>query len=45
LNQAIAIDSSRPVARQWLGIAKLAMGDVETAEAELSRALITGGDE
>ena len=45
LNQAVAIDSSRPVARLWIGIAKLEMGDVEIAEAELTRALIMGGDE
>jgi len=45
LNEAVAIDSSRPVARLWIGIAKLEMGDVETAEAELTRALIMGGDE
>ena len=45
LNQAIAIDSTRPVARLWIGIAKLELGDLETAEAELTRALITGGDE
>jgi tetratricopeptide (TPR) repeat protein len=45
LNQAIAIDSSRSVARLWIGIAKLELGDLETAEAELTRALIMGGDE
>ena len=45
LNQAVAIDSTRPVVRLWIGIAKLEMGDLETAEAELTRALITGGDE
>jgi len=45
LNQAVAIDSSRPVARLWIGIAKLEMGDLEVAEAELTRALIVGGDE
>jgi len=45
LNQAIAIDSTRPVARLWIGIAKLELGDVEVAEAELTRALIMGGDE
>ena len=45
LNQAIAIDSTRPVARLWIGVAKLELGDVETAEAELTRALIMGGDE
>jgi len=45
LNQAIAIDSTRPVARLWIGIAKLELGDLEVAEQELTRALITGGDE
>lgn len=45
LNQAVAIDSTRPVARLWIGIAKLELGDLETAETELTRALITGGDE
>lgn len=45
LNEAIALDSTRPVARLWIGIAKLELGDLETAEAELTRALITGGDE
>lgn len=45
LQQAVAIDSTRPVARMWIGIAKLEMGDVEIAEAELTRALIMGGDE
>jgi tetratricopeptide (TPR) repeat protein len=45
LNQAVAIDSSRPVARLWIGIAKLELGDLETAESELTRALITGGDD
>lgn len=43
LNQAIAIDSTRPVARLWIGIAKLELGDVEVAEQELTRALIMGG--
>jgi len=43
LNQAVAIDSTRPVARLWIGIAKLELGDLETAESELTRALITGG--
>jgi Tfp pilus assembly protein PilF len=45
LNQAVAIDSTRPVARLWIGIAKLELGDLESAEAELTRALIMGGDE
>jgi tetratricopeptide (TPR) repeat protein len=45
LNEAVAIDSTRPVARLWIGIAKLEMGDLETAEAELTRALIMGGEE
>jgi Flp pilus assembly protein TadD len=45
LNQAVAIDSTRPVARLWIGIARLELGDLQTAETELTRALITGGDE
>lgn len=45
LNQAVAIDSTRPVARLWIGIAKLELGDLDTAETELTRALITGGDD
>ena len=45
LNQAVAIDSTRPVARLWIGIAKLELGDVEVAEQELTRALIMGGSE
>jgi Tfp pilus assembly protein PilF len=45
LNQAVAIDSTRPVARLWIGIAKLELGDLEVAEGELTRALIMGGDE
>jgi tetratricopeptide (TPR) repeat protein len=45
LNQAIAIDSTRAVARLWIGIAKLELGDLDSAEAELTRALIMGGDE
>ena len=43
LNQAVAIDSTRPVARLWIGIAKLELGDLEVAEQELTRALIMGG--
>jgi tetratricopeptide (TPR) repeat protein len=45
LNEAIAIDSTRPVARLWIGIAKLELGDLEVAEGELMRALIMGGEE
>src|SRR5262245_33022346 len=45
VNEAIALDSTRPVARLWIGVAKLELGDLETAEAELTRALIMGGDE
>lgn len=45
LNQAIAIDSTRPVARLWIGIAKVEQGDLDSAEAELTRALIMGGSE
>ena len=45
LNQAVAIDSTRPVARLWIGIAKLELGDLEVAEQELTRSLIMGGAE
>ena len=45
LDQAVAIDSTRPVARLWIGIAKLELGDLANAEAELTRSLIMGGDE
>ena len=45
LNEAVSIDSTRPVARLWIGIAKLELGDIETAEAELTRSLITGADD
>ena len=45
LNEAVAIDSTRPVARLWIGIAKLELGDLEVAETELTRSLITGGAE
>lgn len=45
LNQAVAIDSSRPLARLWIGIAKLELGDLDVAETELTRALIMGGEE
>lgn len=45
LNQAVAIDSTRPVTRLWIGVAKLGLGDLDTAEAEFTRALITGGEE
>ena len=45
LNQAVGLDSSRPVARLWIGIAKLELGDLPTAEGELTRALIMGGAE
>jgi hypothetical protein len=41
----MAIDSTRPVARLWIGIAKLELGDLDVAEGELTRALIVGGDE
>jgi len=45
LNQAVAIDSTRPVARLWIGIAKLELGELDIAEAELTKALIMGGAE
>ena len=43
LNKSIVIDSTRPVARLWLGYAFLESGDVATAERELTKALIMGG--
>ena len=45
LNQAVALDSTRPVARLWIGVAKLELGDLNLAEAELTRSLIMGGEE
>ena len=45
LQQAIALDSTRPATRLWIGIAKLELGDIEVAEAELTKALIMGADE
>jgi tetratricopeptide (TPR) repeat protein len=45
LNQAIAIDSSRAVARLWIGIAELEMGKFQNAEVELTRSLVMGGNE
>jgi len=43
LTEAIAIDSSRPVARLWIGFALLETGDLAGAERELTKALIMGG--
>jgi tetratricopeptide (TPR) repeat protein len=45
LNQAIVIDSTRPVARLWLGVALLETGDLASAERELTKALVMGGGE
>jgi Flp pilus assembly protein TadD len=45
LNQAIALDSTRPVARLWLGFALLELGDLPAAERELIKALVMGGAE
>ena len=45
LNQAIAIDGGRPVARLWLGFALLETGDPVGAERELTKALVMGGSE
>ena len=44
-NQAIVIDSARPVARLWLGVALLESGDLPSAERELTKALVMGGTE
>src|SRR5205085_5631475 len=45
LNQAIALDGSRPVARLWLGFALLEMGDPRGGERELLKAVVMGGPE
>lgn len=45
LNEAVVLDSTRPLARLWIGIARLELGDLETAEAELTRSLIMGGEQ
>ena len=45
LNQAIVIDSTRPVARLWLGVAMLESGDPLSAEKEFTKALVMGGAE
>jgi tetratricopeptide (TPR) repeat protein len=45
LNQAIVIDSTRPVARLWLGVAMLESGDPLSAEREFTKALVMGGTE
>jgi tetratricopeptide (TPR) repeat protein len=45
LNQAIAIDGTRPVARLWLGFALLESGDLPAAERELVKAVVMGGPE
>jgi Tfp pilus assembly protein PilF len=45
LNEAIGIDSTRPVARLWLGVALLETGDLPSAERELTKALVMGGSE
>ncbi len=45
LNQAIAIDGTRPVARLWLGFALLETGDLAAAERELLKAVVMGGTE
>ena len=43
LNKSIVIDSTRPVARLWLGFALLESGDLGNAERELTKALVMGG--
>ncbi len=45
LNEAIVIDSTRPVARLWLGVALLESGDLASAEKELMKSLLMGGPE
>jgi tetratricopeptide (TPR) repeat protein len=43
LQLAIAIDSAWPTAHLWLGFAMLEMGDLPTAERELTKSLVMGG--
>ncbi len=43
LQLAIAIDSAWPMPHLWLGFAMLEMGDLPTAERELTKALVMGG--
>ena len=43
LQLAIAIDSAWPTPHLWLGFAMLEMGDLPTAERELTKALVMGG--
>ena len=43
LQLAIAIDSAWPKPHLWLGFAMLEMGDLPTAERELTKALVMGG--
>lgn len=43
LRLAIAIDSAWPTAHLWLGFAMLEMGDLPSAEVELTKALVMGG--
>ena len=45
LQLAIAIDSSWPTARLWLGFAMLEMGDLPAAERELTKSLVMGGSD
>jgi len=45
LRQAKVIDSTRPVASLWLGVALLESGDLASAEPELTKALVMGGSE
>lgn len=45
LQLAIAIDSAWPKPHLWLGFAMLEMGDLPTAERELTKALVMGGEE
>ena len=42
LNQAIAIDSTRPVARLWIGIAKLELGDLDSCRSRINARIDNG---
>ncbi len=43
LQLAVAMDSAWPTAHLWLGFAMLEMGELQSAERELNKALVMGG--
>src|SRR6185295_7993395 len=45
LNEALAMDSSRPVANLWIGVSELEMGNFQDAEVQLTKSLVMGASE